>query len=399
MLYQTIEDANLARKNVCVRLDLNVPLDGENILDTTRIDKSLPTLKALIEKGAKIAIMSHLGRPKGKPQKKYSLAPVGAELAKRLKKEILLVEDYAIEPIDQLMKQLSANQIVLFENLRFHPEEEKNDKAFAAKLMHGMDYFVEDGFGVVHRAHASTVACAEQVSKECRLMGPLLQKEMECLTPLMRADVSRSPYVVVIGGSKVSDKVGVILKLLESCNTILIGGAMAYTFLKYRGISIGKSRVETEKLDLIETIYREAAARKVEIILPEDHICSPMFSASAPVEITEGVEIPEALMGLDIGPNTSQKYADIIATAKTVLWNGPMGVFEWENFRKGSDMIATAMAKSSAYTVVGGGESVAACHQAGFTDEISHISTGGGAALEFLEGRSLPGIRVLNADS
>ncbi|MDD9952117.1 MAG: phosphoglycerate kinase [Zetaproteobacteria bacterium] len=395
MLYQTLDDVDVARKNVCVRLDLNVPIQDGHILDNTRIQKSIPTLEALIHKGAKIAIMSHLGRPKGQAQKKFSLAPVGEELARVLNKEVLLVRDYHAEPIDQLMKQLGGNQIVLFENLRFHPEEEQNQKDFAAQLMHGMDFYLQDGFGVVHRAHASTVACAEQLPVERRIMGPLLQSEIKALRPMMTADISKSPYVVAIGGAKVSDKIGVILKLLESCNTLLIGGAMAYTFLHYKGFQVGKSKVEAEKLDLVEAVYREATKRKVEIHIPIDHVCATMFSDKAPVEIIDTSAIPTALMGLDIGPKTAQMYAEIISQAKSALWNGPMGVFEWDNFKKGTDTIAQAMASCPGYTVVGGGESVAACRAAGVETAISHISTGGGAALEFLEGRTLPGIKAL----
>jgi phosphoglycerate kinase len=394
MQLHTLKHLEVEGKKGIVRLDLNVPLNGTQVGDTTRISAAVPTIRYLMDRGAKIALCSHLGRPKGKKDPKYSLEPVAEKLAELSGYEVVLVKDYVDTPIANFVANLRGKQIVLLENLRYHAEEEANDGEFASSLAKGFDFYVDDAFGAVHRAHASVVALAESFPFEKRAAGLLLEREIEALSSLIRNP--QNPYAVVMGGSKVSDKIGVMLNLINVCNSIMIGGAMAYTFLKFKGVAIGKSRVEEDKMDLVEKIYRNAESRKVEIVLPEDHIVAKEFSPEAEaIEISEH-DIPDDMMGLDIGPRTAQRYASIIASAKTVLWNGPMGVFEWEAFAKGTFKIAEACSTSSARTVVGGGDSVAALNQSGLADKMWHVSTGGGASLEFLEGMTLPGIKVLS---
>lgn len=397
MKFNKLTDYHLEGKAVMVRLDLNVPLKDGRILDESRIQAALPTLEYLLEKKARLAIMSHLGRPKGKADPALSLAPVGERLAELLGREVVLVRDYEEEPADQVFKQLGKNQIMLLENLRFHAAETANDPDFASHLIKGFDLYVNDAFGAAHRAHASVVAAPQLLPEAKRTPGFLMEKEIAALS-LVR-DQAKAPFVVVIGGAKVADKIGVILNLINSCNDLLIGGAMAYTFLRYLGVEVGASRVESDKMDLVEAIYRNAKARKVTIHLPCDHIAATAFEPNAAPLSVAGESLPSGLMGLDIGPKTLAAYQALIRSAATVFWNGPLGVFEWDAFAAGSLGIAQAMAESKAYTVVGGGESVAALHKAGAGARIDHISTGGGASLEFLEGVTLPGLKALELES
>lgn len=393
MELRKLSDLDIVNKKVLVRLDLNVPIKKGKITDDTRITAAVPTLKYILGKTHKIALMSHLGRPDGEVMPEYSLEPVGARLAELLGCEVAFVRDYAEEPAEHVLNQLDKTQIILFENLRFHPGETKNDLDFARKLAQGFDCYVNDAFGTLHRAHASVAAAAELFPPPKRAAGFLVEKEITVLSNLQRKP--QAPFTVVMGGSKVSDKIGVVLNLMNHANYLLIGGAMAYTFLKYQGIDVGDSRVEADKMDLVASIYRNAEARKVEIILPEDHVCAERFDAAAAAVEIPSETIPIGLMGLDIGFRTAKRFSDIIALSKTVLWNGPMGVFEWAPFAKGSLRIAEAMAKASGFTVIGGGDSVAAANMAGVSEKIDHISTGGGASLEFLEGKILPGVKVL----
>jgi phosphoglycerate kinase len=393
MKLRTLNDMDLKGKSVLLRLDLNVPLQDGKITDDTRIKASLPTIRAILEQTNKLVIMSHLGRPKGKADSAFSLEPVGVRLAELLDKDVVFVEDYISEPLSQVVGQLDRNQFVLLENLRFHAGETSNDANFARTLADGFDAYVNDAFGTLHRAHASVVGVPELMKEDSRAAGLLVEKEINELSYLQKNP--KAPFSAILGGSKVSDKIGVILNLLNHCNTIMIGGAMAYTFLKYKGHEVGLSRVEEDKMDLVETIYRNAASRKVDIVLPEDHIAAGSFSENAePVELTDA-NIPPTLMGLDIGPRTVSRFRSIIDQSETVLWNGPMGVFEWDAFAKGSLDIANCLAENRGYTLVGGGDSVAAINKAGVADKISHVSTGGGASLEFLEGKTLPGVRML----
>ena len=393
MNLRKLEDLDLANKSVLIRLDLNVPIKDGVIGDETRILAALPTLRYVLERTKKVALMSHLGRPKGEPDLKYSLQPVGERLAELLGLDVAFVSDYDKEPLSQVMNQLDKNQIVLLENLRFHEGETKNQAEFARKLVQGFDCYVNDAFGTLHRAHASVVGCAELLKPEQRAAGLLVQREIETLSRLQKNPVA--PFTVILGGAKVSDKIAVILNLLNHCNRLLVGGAMAYTFLKYQGHPVGSSRVEEDKMDLVASIYRNAEARKVDIVLPEDHIVAEAFDSEAPVHKTAGVAIESGWMGLDIGPKTAQKYANLVRESKTILWNGPMGVFEWDHCAKGTMTVADAVANCPGFTVVGGGDSVAAVNKAGVADRIGHVSTGGGASLEFLEGKMLPGVKVL----
>jgi len=393
MPLRTMDQLDVKGKTVFLRLDLNVPIENGKITDENRILASIPTIKSLLDRDAKVIMASHLGRPKNGRDPKFSLEPVGARLAELLDHEVILLDGFDNEPADQFFKRLSKGQLVLFENLRFHTGEEKNSSDFVEFLSRGIDFYVNDAFGTAHRAHASTVGLPMYLGKAKCAAGFLMAIEVKALSQIKTS--ARAPFAVVMGGSKVSDKIGVILSLLEHCNDLLIGGAMAYTFLKYKGVQVGKSRTEDDKMNLVETIYRNAEARKVNIHLPDDHVVATEFAANSPFKVTESSNIEDGYMGLDIGPKTRSKFSSIVRKAQTVLWNGPMGVFEWENFAAGSLAIAHAMSECRGVTVVGGGDSVAAANMAQVADKLTHVSTGGGASLEFLEGIPLPGIRCL----
>lgn len=394
MKLKTIKDAELSGKTVFLRLDLNVPLKDGTITDDTRIRAALPTLEYVLSQTNKVVISSHLGRPKGEYNADLSLAPVGERIADLLNVEVLLASDYEKEPIDSLVGQLGKGQIILLENLRFNPGETSNQREFVEKLIKGVDIYVNDAFGAAHRAQASTAGVPALLGSDKSFAGLLIEKEINALGGLLTG--ATAPFVVVMGGSKVSDKIEVILSLIERCNDILIGGAMAYTFLKFKGHDVGSSRVEADKLDLVDLIYRNAEQRGVRIHLPQDHVCASDFSENAEAVNIDSADISSGLMGLDIGPKTIENYSSLVKKAKTVLWNGPMGVFEWDKFASGSLAIAHAMAECEGNTVVGGGDSVAAANKAGVSEKMSHVSTGGGASLEFLEGKALPGLKPLS---
>lgn len=384
----------LKNKKVFLRLDLNVPIKKGKIQDDTRIQAALPTIKYILERTNKVAICSHLGRPKDKPEPEYSVEPVGMRLAELLKKEVCFVHDYGKESPALMLEKLTPNQFMLLENLRFYPGETKNDTAFSQNLARGFDCYVNDAFGTVHRAHASVAGVAECFPPEKRAAGFLIHTEVDALDKLIERP--ETPFTVVMGGAKVSDKIAVILNMLKLCNNLLIGGAMAYTFLKYRGVSIGKSTLEADKMDLVESIFRTAEARNVRIYLPQDHVAAKEFVETAQAVPVNAAAIPDGLMGLDIGPKTAQAYADVIKKSKTVFWNGPMGVFEWPAFAAGTTAVAKAMGECQGKTVIGGGDSVSAVNKAGVASKMFHISTGGGASLEYLEGQMLPGLKVLS---
>ncbi|MEY4632216.1 MAG: hypothetical protein RIQ81_2336 [Pseudomonadota bacterium] len=394
MQLRRLEDLELRNKKVFLRLDLNVPMKNGVIKDDTRIREALPTIKYILEHTSKLLMCSHLGRPKkGAHGPDDSLEAVGARMAELLGREVVFCADYASEPAIQVLNRLDPGQIMLLENLRYNDGEEKNDKDFAGILTEGFDVFVNDAFGTVHRAHASVAAAAEIFPPERRAAGLLIEREISALQSLLTS--TEAPFTVIMGGSKVSDKIGIIMNLLNHCHNLIIGGAMAYTFLKYKGVDVGKSRVEEDKMNLVETIMRTAEKRRVMIHLPVDHMCAASFAEdAAPVQV-DTADIPAGLMGLDIGPKTIAGFEGVIKRSKTVLWNGPMGVFEWPAFSKGSMAVAHAMASIHGKTVIGGGDSVSAVNMAGVASKMSHISTGGGASLEFLEGRTLPGIKVL----
>jgi phosphoglycerate kinase len=391
MPIRRVDQIELKGKRVFVRVDFNVPLDGKcDVTDDTRIVSSLPTIKYICEAGGKAILASHLGRPKGKFDPKYSLAPVAKRLSRLLGKEVSLAPDCVGEEVIGRVNQLKEGDILLLENLRFHPEEEKNEASFSKALASLCDVYINDAFGAAHRAHAST----EGVTRYVPIAGAgfLMMKEMEGLEKALV--YPERPYVAILGGAKVSDKIGVIQNLLKKVDTLLIGGGMAYTFLKAKGIEVGKSLVEADQIGLSLSLLEEAK-EKVKLILPSDHVAAERMEAQARWKIVSNEEIPIDWICLDIGPQTIRSFTDEIKTAKTLFWNGPMGVFEMEPFSKGTFDIARAVAASTAFSIVGGGDSVAAVNQAGVADKISHISTGGGASLEFIEGKKLPGIEAL----
>ena len=389
---KTIEDIDVSGKKVLVRCDFNVPLDeNKNITDETRINAALPTIKYLLEHGAAVILCSHLGRPKGEFNMKYSLAPVAKRLSEKLGFEVKLAKDVIGPDAKKLAAEVKPGQAVLLENVRFHAEEEKNDPAFAKELASMADIYVSDAFGTVHRAHASTAGVAQYLPA---VAGFLIGKELNFLGKAV-TDPER-PFVAILGGAKVKDKIGVITNLIEKVDTLLIGGGMAYTFMKATGGEIGNSLCDEERLGLALELLDKANAKGVKLLLPVDNVCGKEFNNDTEQMVCESGKIPEGWEGLDIGPKTVELFSKEIKAAKTVVWNGPMGVFEMPNFAKGTLAIATAMAESDATTIIGGGDSAAAVTQMGLASKMSHISTGGGASLEFLEGKTLPGVAALN---
>ena len=396
---RTINDlGDLHGKRVLIRCDFNVPLDGQTITDDGRIKAALPTLTQLTQAGAKVVVMAHLGRPKGQVNEKYSLAPVAARLGELIDADVTLAGDVVGPAAHEAVAALAPGAIVLLENVRFEPaEESKVDaerEALAAKYAEFGDVFVSDGFGVVHRKQASVYDIAKLLPSGA---GHLVAKEVEVLKKLTE-DPER-PYVVVLGGAKVADKLSVIDNLLKVADTLIIGGGMGYTFLKAKGYEVGSSILDAEKVDVVRGYLEEAAAQGKQILIPVDTVVSPEFGEGEGIEVVDSDQIPADKMGLDIGRKTAALYADAIKGAKTVFWNGPMGVFEMASFAAGTKAVAQALADSDAFSVVGGGDSAAAVRQLGFADdEFGHISTGGGASLEYLEGKKLPGLDVLEGN-
>ncbi len=401
----SIRDLDLRNKHVLLRVDFNVPLseDGSEITDDTRIRETLPTIEYALQQKAKLILASHLGRPKGKPTPKYSLRPVVDRLRILLDKRmgesinVAFAPDCVGEIAEELARQLESGQVLLLENLRFHPEEESNDPAFAKQLASLCEIYVNDAFGTAHRAHASTEGITHHVAQAAA--GLLMEKELQFLGGALGATGAppAKPFVAILGGAKVSDKIGVIENLLDKVDALLIGGGMAYTFLRAKGQGTGKSLVEADKIELAATLLKRAEERGVRFLLPSDHILADKFAPDAATQVFSGTgDFPAEWMALDIGPKTVEQFSAEIAGAATIVWNGPMGVFELPAFAAGTTAIAEAVAaNAAAVTVVGGGDSVAALQQAGVTEGISHISTGGGASLEFLEGKRLPGVEAL----
>jgi len=391
----SIRDLSLTGKQVFIRVDFNVPLEGGRVTDDTRIRETLPTLRYAIEKGARLVLASHLGRPKGKPDPKYSLKPAADKLAELLGRPVEFASDCVGAEAEAKSKALANGGVLVLENVRYHAEEEKNDEAFSKQLAALCDgLFVCDAFGSAHRAHASVVGITRFVKQSAA--GFLMQKELDYIGKAV-TNPDR-PLVAILGGAKVSDKIEVIENLMKLADAMLIGGAMAYTFFKAQGIAVGKSLVEDDKLDLARKILADARARNFKLLLPVDHVLGEEFKADTTALTAEVRGNPESMMGLDIGPETVALYAAEIAKAKTIVWNGPMGVFEMAPFAAGTLGVAKAVASATgkgAISIIGGGDSVAAVHQAGLTDKVSHISTGGGASLEFLGGRKLPGVEAL----
>ena len=392
MAARSVKDLNLSGKKVFIRVDFNVPIKGGKISDDTRIRASLPTIQYALDQGATVILASHLGRPKGKPSPEYSLRPVATRLAELLGRPVTFAEDSVGEAAASSTAKAGPGGVVLLENLRFHAEEEKNDAVFAQQLAALADVYVNDAFGSAHRAHASTEGIVHHIGESAA--GLLMAKEVEYLGRVL--EHPDRPFVAILGGAKVSDKLEVIENLVPRVDALLIGGAMAYTFFKAQGLPVGKSLVEADLLDTARDVERRAKERGLRLELPTDHVVAPKLEAGAPAEtLAVGDPAIGERMGLDIGPRTVQSYREVIAGAKTVIWNGPMGVFEIDAFANGTLEVAKAVASVKGTTVIGGGDSIAAVAKAGVTDRITHISTGGGASLEFLGGRKLPGVEAL----
>ena len=391
---KTIENININGKRVLVRCDFNVPLKDGVITDENRLNGALPTINYLIENGAKVILCSHLGKPKGEAKPELSLAPVAKRLSEMLNKEVIFAADDNVvgENAKSAVEKMQNGDIVLLQNTRYRKEETKNEENFSKELASLADVFVNDAFGTAHRAHCSTVGAGQFLGE--RACGYLIQKELKFLGEAVENPIR--PFTAILGGAKVSDKIAVIEQLLEKVDNLIIGGGMAYTFLKAQGYEIGTSLVEEEKVEYAKEMMEKAKAKGVKLLLPIDNAVSDKFADVKPV-ITEDANIPQGFMGLDIGPKTIEEYVNTVNSSKTIVWNGPMGVFEFENFANGTLAVAKAMAGlTNATTVIGGGDSAAAVNQLGFGDKMTHVSTGGGASLEFLEGKELPGIVALD---
>ncbi len=387
----TLEELPVAEKRVFVRVDFNVPIEGEKVTDDTRIRAALPTISYLIAQKAVVMLASHLGRPKGKPDPKYTLLPAAQRLAELLDREVVLPDDCVGDGVCKVLKERKGGDVVLLENLRYHAEEEANDSKFAKELKNGAEIYVTDAFGSLHRGHASTDALPRMMPE--RGAGYLVRDELKFLTPLLEAP--EHPYAAILGGAKVSDKIKVIEKFLTKVDELYIGGAMAFTFLKAMGHKVGNSLVEEDRLFHARRILDEAKSRNVKIHLPSDFQLGKSVDEPGPAKLLSGLEIPDGWMGLDIGPATAERFARSLKKAKTIFWNGPLGLFETPPFDQGTVAIAKALAELDSVRVVGGGDSVAALHQADVAQKMTFVSTGGGATLEFLEGKALPGLESL----
>lgn len=389
---KTVKDIDVNGKKVLVRCDFNVPIDSETgkITDNRRIRAALPTIQYLLDHNAKVILCSHLGRPKGEFNLKYSLKPVAEELSKLLNKDVKLAKDVIGESAKELTANMKEGDIVLLENVRFHKEEEQNDPEYSKALASMAEIYVNDAFGTAHRAHSSTTGVADYLPA---VSGFLIEKELEFLGGALENPAH--PFVAILGGAKVSDKIGVIENLLDKVDTLIIGGGMAYTFYKAQGHHIGTSICEEDKLDLAKSILEKAQEKGVKLLLPVDNHVSSEYSNNGEEKMVNSTEIPDGFMGLDIGPKTIEKFEEAVKDAKTVVWNGPLGVCEFDKFATGTKAVATMLSKIDAITIIGGGDSAAAIEKLGLADKMTHISTGGGASLEFLEGKTLPGIACL----
>ncbi len=384
---KTVRDIEVAGKRVLVRVDFNVPIQEGQITDDRRIRESLPTIQYLLERGATVILMSHLGRPKGSPAPKYSLRPVAERLSTLLGKPVQFLEDCVGEAVEQAVRSLSPGSVVLLENVRFYPEEEANDPAFAQALARLGEVYVNDAFGSAHRAHASTEGVAHYLPA---VAGFLMEKELRYLGQAL-ANPER-PFVAILGGAKVHDKIAVIENLLPKVDRLLIGGGMAFTFLKAKGLEIGRSLLDESSLEFAQRVLRESGDK---LMLPVDVVIAPALEAGVPTQVVSVEAIPADMMGLDIGPETARRFGEVVQGAKTVVWNGPLGAFEVAPFAEGTRTVLDALARSGAVSILGGGDTSAAAEQLGYADKMTHISTGGGASLEFLEGRTLPGVAIL----
>lgn len=391
MKLQTVKDVDLQGKRVLIRVDFNVPLKDGEVTDDTRIESVLPTVRYILDqKGTSLVVMSHFGRPKGKKDPAFSMAPVAKRFEELLGRKVKVASDVIGDAVKKEVAELKAGEVLLLENVRFYKEEEANDAGFSKELASYGDIYVNDAFGTAHRAHASTEGVAHFLPA---VAGFLIEKEVKFFAPLL--ENPDKPFVAIIGGSKVSSKISVLESLARTCDAIVIAGGMAYTFLKVQGHAIGKSLLEAEYLDVAKSFLAKAQEKGVRVILPVDHVCAAEFNEQAEVVSVDSVDIPEGLIGMDVGPKTLALVDKELKGAKSIVWNGPMGVFEFDAFAAGTKAVAKMVAECTGTTVVGGGDSVAAVNKFGFADRIDHVSTGGGASLEFLEGRELPGIKAL----
>jgi phosphoglycerate kinase len=392
MVLNTIRDANFNNKKVVIRVDFNVPIKDGKVTDPTRIQAAIPTIKYLLENGASLVVMSHRGRPKGKKSEEFSMAPIAKEFSALLGKNVKLAPDVIGPEVAKMAKDLKKGEVLLLENLRFYSEETNNDADYAKALASYGDLYVNDAFGTAHRAHASTEGISHFLPSYA---GLLIEKEVKFMDPLLSNP--EKPFVAIIGGSKVSSKITVLESLSKTCDTIVIGGGMAYTFLKVQGHSIGKSLLEEDYLDTAASFLKKAEELGVNVILPLDHVVAAKFAEDAEPITVDGKDIKGDFIGMDIGPKTILEITTVLKDAKSVVWNGPMGVFEFDAFADGTKKVALALAECDGITVVGGGDSVAAINKFNLADKVSHVSTGGGASLEFLEGKTLPGLKALEA--
>ena len=388
---KTVEDIAVKGKKVLVRCDFNVKMENGVITSDKRIVASLPTIKYLLDNGAKVILCSHLGRPKGEFNPEFSMAPVAARLSELLGQEVKLAADVVGESAQALAAELKDGEAMLLENVRFEPGETKNDVELSKKFAALAEIYVNDAFGSAHRAHSSTAGVADYLPSA---VGYLIQKEIQFIGGAL--ENPQRPLVAILGGAKVSDKIGVIENLIDKCDTLIIGGGMAYTFMRSLGYSIGTSICEEDKVDLAKSLMEKAKEKGVKFLIPQDNRVATEYAPDAENKLVNSDEIPDGWMGLDIGPKTEKLFADALVGAGTVIWNGPMGVSEWENFASGTIAVATAIAETNAISIIGGGDSAAAIKKLGFSDKMSHISTGGGASLEYLEGKELPGIACIN---
>ena len=392
MAVKSVKDIDLKNKKVLIRVDFNVPVIDGKITDVTRITSSIPTIDFILkQQGTTVILMSHLGRPKGEKNPEFSLAIVAKKLSEIIGKKVIMAPDCIGDAVEKLVKESKPGDIILLENLRYYKEEEKNDPEFSKKLAKLGDVYINDAFGTAHRAHASTEGITKFIA--CSAAGLLIEKEVKFFEPILKNP--KQPFVAVIGGAKVSSKIAVLESLLKTCSTMVIGGGMSYTFLKAMGRKVGKSLLEEEYLDTAKKFIKAAEEKKVEIIFPLDRVCAKEFAETSEPIYIENNEIPDELTGMDIGPKTIEAIRKCLANAATIVWNGPMGVFEFKNFQKGTLAVAEMVAASKAITVIGGGDSVSAINEFGYADKVSHVSTGGGASLEYLEGKPLPGIVAL----
>ncbi len=388
---KSVKDIDVKGKKVLVRCDFNVKMENGVITSDKRIVASLPTIQYLLDNGAKLILCSHLGRPKGEFNPEYSLAPVAVRLSELLGRPVKMAKDVVGESAQSLAADLKEGEVLLLENVRFHAEETKNDPEFAKKLASLAEIYVNDAFGSAHRAHASTTGVADYLPAVC---GFLIQKELEYIGGAL--ENPQRPLVAILGGAKVSDKIGVITNLMEKVDTLIVGGGMAYTFFAALGHTVGTSLLEADKIDLAKEMMEKAEAKGVKFLIPIDNIVGKEYKEDTEYMIVDSDDIPDGWMGLDIGPKSTALFAEAVKDAGTVIWNGPMGVSEWEHFAAGTIGVATAIAESNAISIIGGGDSAAAIQKLGFADKMSHISTGGGASLEFLEGKELPGVAAIN---